>query len=294
MKAGRGSAAEGARSRASRADRCPGSSPGSGCVRAPGEPAGSDSIVCGGTAWPPDVRGETVGSDQCGRSPAPVGGAGPRVAGRPSPGTASTAAPREGGVASTGGAGGAAAGAATAPTFRVRSRGRVVAEDDRPRGTRQHESQDAHRHEPTHDRPLAVARAGATRTLDPSIPFRNGACARINDFEEGAGRRRLRSGRRSRPSASTSIRSAAGRSGRPGIRTISPVRATRNPAPAAISTSRTVSVKPRGPAAELGVVGERVLRLGHADRQARRSRACGPCGAWPRPRAGSSRRRRRT
>ena len=69
------------------------------------------------------------------------------------------------------------------------------------------------------------------------------------------------------PSASTSMRSAAGRSGRPGIRTMSPVRATRNPAPAAISTSRTVQREAPGPAAELGVVGERVLGLGHADRQ---------------------------
>ena len=85
------------------------------------------------------------------------------------------------------------------------------------------------------------------------------------------------------PPASTSIRSAAGRSGRPGIRTISPVRATRKPAPGGDLDVADGEREARGAAAELGVVGERVLGLGHADRAGRRSRACGPCGAWPRP-----------
>ena len=40
--------------------------------------------------------------------------------------------------------------------------------------------------------------------------------------------------------------SAAGASGRPGIRMMSPQIGIRNPAPAAISISRTVSVKPSG------------------------------------------------
>ena len=48
------------------------------------------------------------------------------------------------------------------------------------------------------------------------------------------------------PVASTSIRSAAGTLGRPGMVMISPVRATRNPAPADTLILRTVTVKPVG------------------------------------------------
>ena len=48
------------------------------------------------------------------------------------------------------------------------------------------------------------------------------------------------------PSSSISICSEAGVSGNPGIRMISPVIGTRNPAPAAISISRTVMIKSLG------------------------------------------------
>ena len=46
------------------------------------------------------------------------------------------------------------------------------------------------------------------------------------------------------PSASTSISTAIGRRGNPGIVNISPVNGTTNPAPAATRTSRTVIRKP--------------------------------------------------
>ena len=49
------------------------------------------------------------------------------------------------------------------------------------------------------------------------------------------------------PFSSTSIRSAAGDFGRPGIVIISPVSATRKPAPAETRSSRTVTVKPWQP-----------------------------------------------
>ena len=49
-----------------------------------------------------------------------------------------------------------------------------------------------------------------------------------------------------RPFSSTSIRSAAGTFGNPGMVMISPVRATRKPAPADTFRFRTVTVKPRG------------------------------------------------
>ena len=48
------------------------------------------------------------------------------------------------------------------------------------------------------------------------------------------------------PFSSTSIRSAAGDFGRPGIVIILPVSATRKPAPAETRISRTVTVKPSG------------------------------------------------
>lgn len=48
------------------------------------------------------------------------------------------------------------------------------------------------------------------------------------------------------PSLSMSIFSEAGVAGNPGIRIIAPVIGTTNPAPAAISISRTVNVKPVG------------------------------------------------
>ena len=49
-----------------------------------------------------------------------------------------------------------------------------------------------------------------------------------------------------RPSAPTSIRSALGTRGSPGIVRMSPVIGTRKPAPAEIRTSLTVTVKSRG------------------------------------------------
>ena len=48
------------------------------------------------------------------------------------------------------------------------------------------------------------------------------------------------------PRSSTSMRSAAGTLGRPGMVMMSPVRATMKPAPAEILRLRTVTVKPVG------------------------------------------------
>ena len=63
------------------------------------------------------------------------------------------------------------------------------------------------------------------------------------------------------PFSSTSIRSAAGTFGSPGIVMISPVRTTANPAPAEIFTFFTVTVKPSGAPSFSRIVGKAVLRL---------------------------------
>ena len=63
------------------------------------------------------------------------------------------------------------------------------------------------------------------------------------------------------------IVSAEGARGRPGMVMISPQIATTKPAPAASRTSRTGTPKPVGRAAQARVGRERVLGLGHADRQ---------------------------
>ena len=55
-----------------------------------------------------------------------------------------------------------------------------------------------------------------------------------------------------RPFSSTSIRSAAGTLGSPGMVMMSPVRATRKPAPADTLMFRTVTVKPRGAPSRAG------------------------------------------
>ena len=55
-----------------------------------------------------------------------------------------------------------------------------------------------------------------------------------------------------RPVSSTSIFSAAGTLGRPGMVMMSPVRATINPAPALTFRFRTVTVKPRGAPSSAG------------------------------------------
>ena len=55
-----------------------------------------------------------------------------------------------------------------------------------------------------------------------------------------------------RPSSSTSMFSAAGTFGRPGIVSTSPVSATRKPAPADTVTLRTVTVKPAGAPSSAG------------------------------------------
>ena len=65
----------------------------------------------------------------------------------------------------------------------------------------------------------------------------------------------------------TSIESAAGTFGKPGMVMISPQIATTNSAPAESRTSRTGMLKPVGAPLASGIGRERILRLGDADRQ---------------------------